>query len=319
MIHWEPINKKFGQQPMVVGVSGGVDSICLLQLLAQDPNTLKRLIVVHINYHLRGEDSNQDEKLVRNTCAQLNISIHVCDSPLTKKQKNLQAVARNIRYQYFSDIAKLHHTQLVVLAHHADDQNETILMRSLQGASWHGLAAMQPLKYYQMTAEPFFIWRPLLQLSKNYLRTLAISNQWNFREDSSNTTKLYLRNRIRNETLPTLIQHHPYLHMMLPRLSAFAKSYSEVIDQQVQAFFQKNQIIKNTFHVSVLQLLQLPRVLRWQCYEIIWKEKVGKALPFKKLQKLDQAVIDFRKGRILDFDRNWKWVIKQRQLLLKSI
>ena len=183
-------------RPMLIACSGGLDSrvllhVCYLQQRNAD--------VLHVNYHLRGAESDADEAFVRSLCVDYSFSLHVIQADpkqLKRKGKNLQNEARKIRYQAMRKWTDLHPNGIVLLAHHADDQLETFFTQLARGGGSYGLAGMHQLRQQ-------FI-RPFLNLRKVELYDFALANKLDWREDSSNQTDNYLRNRIRNHILPFL-------------------------------------------------------------------------------------------------------------------
>lgn len=179
--------------PLVVGVSGGVDSMVLLYCLheAQFP-----LHAVHINYQLRGSASELDEALVREFCLERQIPLSV--ERATYERGNLQNWARKYRYEAFQSIGAH-----IVLAHHADDQLETVLMNLLRGGGFEGAKGM--LSVTQRGDAIFY--RPLLKIRKSALYTFAQEKQIPFREDNSNQSNQYRRNALRNLIIPQIETH----------------------------------------------------------------------------------------------------------------
>ena len=181
---------------IVVGVSGGPDSVCLLEVLAElMPKHDLQLIVAHVNYGLRGKDSDKDEKFVRDLAQKNNLKLEVLQVKISSKQ-NLENNLRNIRYDFFEKIRKENRFDLIAVAHNSDDQVETYLMRIIRGAGLQGLSAMR----YKNNR----IIRPLLNVSrKEILEHLDKTNR-TYRTDRTNRENLFLRNKIRNKLIPYL-------------------------------------------------------------------------------------------------------------------
>ncbi|MES2555737.1 MAG: tRNA lysidine(34) synthetase TilS [Bacteroidota bacterium] len=209
---------------VLVACSGGVDSMVLLHGLLQigvKPD------VLHVNYGLRGADSDADEQLVTKFAHQhdLTIQVHHCPAELTQKQgTNLQAAARTFRRQHFQEWTAKSPDHIVVLAHHGNDQVETFFLQFYRGSGTFGLGGMH-LERHQLV-------RPLLEIEKAELLAYAIKNKVQWREDKSNTSSKYLRNLFRNELLPALITDHPELNqniLLLMRL--FRERQTEITAQ----------------------------------------------------------------------------------------
>lgn len=194
---------------LLIACSGGVDSMVLVHALLESGVRGK---VLHVNYGLRGAESDADESLVRNVCAQAQLELEVihCDEEqLRLPGVNLQAKAREIRRKAFTDWINLSAKHKVVVAHHADDQVETFFLQLFRGSGTFGLGGMH--------SERDGIIRPFLNLSKSELRAYALANKISWREDSSNASSYYLRNLFRNELLPVMTQADPQLgeHVVL--------------------------------------------------------------------------------------------------------
>jgi tRNA(Ile)-lysidine synthase len=181
---------------ILVAVSGGLDSVVLLNLLKKyDTNDLA---IVHCNFQLRGKDSDDDEKFVKNLAKFYELPIF-CKrfdtiSEQKKSKQSIQMVARNLRYHYFSNLLKKEKYDYIAVAHHADDQIETFFINLLRGSGVKGLRGMLSKREQ--------IIRPLLKNSKQDLENYATKNNLEYREDKSNSDDYYLRNNIRHHLIP---------------------------------------------------------------------------------------------------------------------
>jgi len=206
---------------LVLGVSGGVDSMVLLNVLHQ---LHFQLHVIHVNYHKRGESSDLDQELVQKTCTHLGVSceiIHWNDTNDLQKG-NFQDQARSFRHHLFKTRFREQDAQAIALGHNKGDRIETILMRILRGASpshWDGL------KSYDLP-----IIRPLIDMDRLIIQQYAQDHHINWREDQSNLNSAYARNFLRNEVFPQLGTHFPGWDQNLERLLNFGNSYQQAID-----------------------------------------------------------------------------------------
>jgi tRNA(Ile)-lysidine synthase len=183
---------------ILVAVSGGLDSVVLLNLLKK--HGMNDLAIVHCNFQLRGKDSDDDEKFVKILAKIYNLPIF-CKrfdtfSEQKKSKESIQMVARNLRYAYFSDLLKKENYDYVAVAHHADDQIETFFINLLRSSGIKGLRGMLPKREH--------IIRPLLKFSRQDLEQYAKKNNLEHREDTSNSDDYYLRNNIRHHLIPCL-------------------------------------------------------------------------------------------------------------------
>lgn len=200
-----------------VACSGGLDSTVLLHLVHSMNVPLTAL---HVNYHLRDEESNLDEEHLRKFCIDHHIPIKVKDVEPNSIGSNLQAKAREIRYAWFEEIIQNDPDGYLLFAHHREDQVETFMLNLLRRSGVMGLSAMASVNGKYL--------RPLLSYSKNELRNYAISNQIEWREDRSNQSIKYKRNLLRNVVLPQINEAIP----------SFEESVMILIDQ-----FQEKQKI----------------------------------------------------------------------------
>lgn len=183
-------------QNILAACSGGADSVALVHALHECGIPFS---VAHVNYNLRGEESKGDEKYVSELCARLQVPLYIKQSSRTELDsvsQNLQNAARILRYNFFQSIADAEQITSIATAHQSDDQLETVLMNFLRGTGINGLSGMK--------FKDGKIIRPLLNLSSADLRNYLQEKNVEWREDSSNNTDDYLRNRIRRHLVPAL-------------------------------------------------------------------------------------------------------------------
>jgi tRNA(Ile)-lysidine synthase len=216
-----------------VAISGGADSVALL-LTLHAANSIPReslgvgLSAVHINHHLRGEESNTDQQFVEDLCIALDIPLHLhqADVParLAKTRadgnpETIEEAARNTRYDFFSTLLASGHADAILTAHTLDDQAETVLMKLLRGAWTEGLGAIHPI----VTLPKGRILRPFLNIRRADIEAFLKSINQPWREDSTNTDTAFTRNRIRHELLPQLRTYNPNLDQTLANLAELAR------------------------------------------------------------------------------------------------
>lgn len=182
---------------VVVGVSGGVDSMTLLHLLV---GTGFAPVVAHVNYGLRGDASDADEALVRDLCADWGVSLHVERSTLSS---SIQAEARRVRYDLFARVAAETGAMKAATAHHRDDQAETLLLNLFRGAGPRGLAGM-PVRRPLAPGVNVEVVRPLLFASRAEIEAYAREHGLRWREDASNAEGSYRRTTLRQTILPAI-------------------------------------------------------------------------------------------------------------------
>lgn len=204
---------------VLVAVSGGPDSTCLLYLLNELKGELgAALYAAHVNHQLRGEESDREEVLVRETAEKLGLELFATrvdpDELRSKKRHSLQSAARQARRSFFRDAAKECKATKVALGHTADDRAEEVLIRLLRGSGLKGLAGIRPM------SDGFWI-RPLIEAEKKEILAYLDRHDIPFLVDSSNLREDYLRNRVRLRLLPLLREeYNPRVSETLARSAA---------------------------------------------------------------------------------------------------
>jgi tRNA(Ile)-lysidine synthase len=182
-----------------VALSGGVDSVALLLLLwGHWPNHRKRLVAVHFNHRLRGRASDADQRFCRELCAHLGVSFRTARWSEASRDAS-EADARAARHVFFAQCLKVTKANALWLGHQQDDIAETMLMRIARGSGTSGLCAPRPV--HRIGANGRLHLRPLLTLKKEELVQALRASRIPWREDFSNSSGRYFRNRIRNDVL----------------------------------------------------------------------------------------------------------------------
>jgi tRNA(Ile)-lysidine synthase len=185
-----------------VAVSGGLDSVCMLEMFIQ--SGFKNLILLHVNYGLRKNESDEDELFVKNLAKIKKVKIIVLDArndmaSFLSTKTGIQKKARKLRYEWFEKLVLKDKVKKIATAHHAQDLAETFLINSIRKSGMKGLSSI-PEKQQ-------FVIRPLLHYSKEEIKSFAHQNKLEWREDSSNLKSDYTRNLIRLKVFPLLETH----------------------------------------------------------------------------------------------------------------
>ncbi len=251
---------------VVVGVSGGADSIVLLHLLHRLRSRWDlALHVAHLDHGLR-PDAGQDAVFVERVATdwQIPCTIERCDVSARCQQAgwSLEDGARRIRYQMFLEVAKRHSATHIALAHTADDQAETVLMRLLRGTGLLGLGAI-PMKR-QM--QGVWLVRPLLQAWRRDLLAYVEGEHLPYREDSTNNDTRFVRNRIRHELLPLLERdYNPNIKGTLTQLAEQSGcDYAYLQDSAARQWKRLTRSSEQQVSMTISSFLRQPKALQRQ-------------------------------------------------------
>jgi tRNA(Ile)-lysidine synthase len=192
--------------PAIVAISGGRDSVVMLHWLISQGR--RNLILCHLNHSLRGRESGQDAALVRRLAKQHSLPCEIQKRDVAafakKHQLSLETAGRQLRHDFLFAVAEKHSVNTVFLAHHADDQAETILANLCRGSSTAGLAGMAREILLTRGSQQLSLQRPLLEWRRADIDAYITQHQLTFREDSSNISLQHRRNRLRHQVLPLL-------------------------------------------------------------------------------------------------------------------
>ena len=234
---------------LILALSGGIDSMVLAGLLLKSK---VEFVAAHCNFHLRGEESDGDEKFVRDYAERNGIQCFVKHFETEKYAADngisIEMAARDLRYDWFEQLRQQLGYDKIAVAHHADDQAETFFINLLRGAGLNGLKGMKP--------QNGVIIRPLLWVSREQIRKYAVENQILWREDHTNAESVYLRNKIRNQLLPAFDELQPEarqgLYKSLEHLSAENELYRELLQEKLGQIIEYNGDIQRIPHSAFL-------------------------------------------------------------------
>lgn len=265
---------------IVVGVSGGPDSLALLHYLwGQKEEKKLSIVAAHIDHMLRGDESFEDALFVKAFCKQYSIPFEMAriDVPLIMAQtkKSVEVAAREARYGFFAKVMEDYDYPFLALAHHGDDQIETILMRFTRGSTGRARAGIP----FQRPFQNGSIFRPFLNLNKEEIRQYCEEHQLVPRIDPTNEENLYSRNRFRKAILPFLKSENKQVHEHFQRFSeewqedeAFLQ---ELTVQRMNTIIIKNEKLKIT--IDIKKFLEMPIPLQRRGIQLIlnylYKEK----------------------------------------------
>lgn len=246
-----------------VALSGGIDSICLLHTLSH--LSTKRgfsLSAIHVNHQI-SRHSNYWEDFCHQICDSLNIPITSTRVIVNLNNGNgLEAEARKVRYEVFEQS----NANVLALAHHSDDQSETVLLQLLRGGNPRGLAAMPVLRKLNNDIQ---LWRPLLNITREQLEKIAIEENWVWIEDDSNSDTRFRRNFLRHNLMPILSKEYPDYRNQFMRASQHAADAADILSEIATTDLKILLIDDRTINLDILTTLSPARqrnaIVTWLC------------------------------------------------------
>ena len=223
-------------QTILLAVSGGIDSMILCDLFLKSNF---KFAIAHCNFHLRGEESNRDERFVREYAQKNNIKIHVKDfdtySYMKEKGKSMQVSAREMRYSWFNELLKEEGYSYIATGHHIDDSIETFFMNILRGTGIAGL--------HGILQKVNLVIHPLLFTGRAEIVNYQKENKLEFVEDSSNATTKYTRNKIRHE--------------LIPLVKEIAPNFDKIISKEIERFRETEVVFRSVINDAKTELLEI--------------------------------------------------------------
>lgn len=212
---------------LLIGLSGGADSVALAWLLLQKRQETE-LVAVHVNHGLRGDDSDGDEAFVRQLCEswQLPLEVYRAQPP----ENPGEDWARQVRYGFYREAMEKYGADAIALAHHRDDQAETLLLHLLRGTGLTGLAGMAQ----DSVVLGVRVVRPLLDCSRQQLREILREAGIAWREDASNQDSRYLRNALRQQVLPLMEQLAPSASQRMAAAASILRDEDSLLEHQAR-------------------------------------------------------------------------------------
>lgn len=247
---------------VLLAVSGGIDSVFMADIFSK---TDYHFGIAHCNFGLRGKESDEDAVFVESLAKRYNVPFHImrCDAANYAKENkvSIQMAARDLRFSWFEDLCISENYAVYATAHHADDAIETYFINQLRGTGIAGLHGLKPKNGKLI--------HPLLFTQRKQIEAYAIQNKLNYREDSSNKTVKYLRNKLRHNLLPVLDEiqsnYRDLLMQNMRRFSATEQIYLQKIEQEKQnvCHFKEDKT-----WISITKLKKLPETSTY-LYEYI--------------------------------------------------
>ena len=239
---------------IVVGVSGGPDSMCLINVLNDIKNdkTLNfELVVAHVNHNIR-EEAKSDEEFVIDYCKSKNIEVFVSSVDVLKQadeeKKSTEETGRNIRYEFFEEVLRKTNANKIATAHTTNDNAETVLMNMMRGSGTSGLKGIRAIR------DRKFI-RPLIEITREEVEKYCLENKLNPRIDKTNFENEYTRNKVRNLLIPFIKENfNPNIVMSVNRLSNIIDEENEYLEKIIEQKYKGILVDENRGQQIVLDL-----------------------------------------------------------------
>ncbi len=257
--------KNLINEKLAVAVSTGIDSMVLLDILIK----LKLdLVVIHLN-HQKRDESFKEEEFIKDFCKKKDIKCFVKRLDF-ESEVNFQAEARKLRYEYYLEVMKNMNLKYLCLAHHADDQIETILMRILRGASIEAISGMKEVTPFK----EIYLVRPLLSFSKKEIKNYALKEKIIYFEDKTNSEDFYERNRIRKNVIPSLVKENSKAHEKFLEFSNTLNFLNKLLVSKIDEFIEKNVFkTKDYFSFKLSSFNSLEKEFKEELLFFLLKEK----------------------------------------------
>jgi len=298
---FEP-NKRY-----LLACSGGLDSMALAHILYAAGIQVE---LAHVNFGLRGTESDEDEEFVRNWAQDRSLPIHIHRANTVewadKKGISIQMAAREIRYQFFEETRNQHHLEGIILAHHQDDQLETIFLNLVRGTGIEGL--------YGMSERRGWLIRPLLPFSRVQLESYMEDIKQTWREDRSNASSDYKRNKLRHSGLPALYNLEPDTRQNLlqsfERLKDTGKAFSGLFE------LWKTEHVREQHGISFLAYKSLSNMPGVASLLYFWLKPYG--FNSDQALSLSKSLEDIKPGKLLR-SATYELSLDRNELLLYPI
>jgi len=284
----------------VLAVSGGVDSMALLHLLAERPQPAYSFTVAHFDHGIR-DDSRQDRQLVQSVTQQHGLPFVYHEGRLGARTS--EATARQARYDFLHQARQASGARAIITAHHQDDVLETVLLNLLRGTGRKGFSSLKSTD---------IVKRPLLHLTKQQLRDYAAEHQLQWREDSTNQDRRYLRNYLRHEVVAKMT---PEQRQQLLALVEHMHAVNDELDTNLDLLLHVQPALDR---LERHQFLMLPHAVGLELLASWFRRHGISNFDRRTLQRVSQAAKTYRPGQRADITAGWQLLIGKRELALKK-
>jgi tRNA(Ile)-lysidine synthase len=294
-------------QTVILGISGGPDSIFLLHQLLLSPLKLK-IILAHLNHNLRGSESKADQKFVEKLAMKYHLKIEISQAKLKNKPGNLEENARQARYAFFQKLLIKHQADWILTAHHLNDQVETVLFNLTRGVLGSGINGIQNINAEQQ------ILRPLLNLSKTAILKWLKQEKISYRLDSSNHDQKFSRNRLRLKVIPELEKINPNFLQTFQESLQNLQAAQQFLQLAVENWLKKNLLLAKSptqFSFSLDNFLKEPPILQKNLLQNLYRQINQKSLTKQQTQEILKTLSQQKSNRRKEFGKNHQIMIKK--------
>jgi tRNA(Ile)-lysidine synthase len=251
---------------VLLAVSGGIDSMVLSELFRQSQ---MNFAIAHCNFNLRSTESDGDQKFIEDYCFKNKIEFFTTTFDTTTFATDFklstQVAARKLRYEYFYEILQKEHFDFIATAHHLDDSMETFFINLSRGTGIDGLTGI-PLQNDK-------IIRPMLQFSRDDIENFALKNNIEWREDASNATDYYLRNKIRHHLTPIFRELNPSFTHSFQQTVKNLQQTKSLADDASQMIYR--QVVEDEVNYKKIDIDKLKKLPNYQAYLYQWLQPFG--------------------------------------------
>lgn len=289
----------------IVAVSGGVDSMVLLDVLRQQPQL--ELVVAHVNHGIR-PDAKNDGEIIERVCASHNIAYtHVA---LHLAVTASEEAARRARYAFLRKCLSQYDAKAIITAHHQDDMVETVLINIMRGTGWRGLAPF---------TESQDLLRPLIDIRKNQLLAYAAHHHVVWREDTTNMGQTYLRNYIRHTAVPFLNEQTPGWRMAIMRHIRNQQHLRRTIEDELKVLLTSTVRFEKKIAVGHRYVwIMMADTTSYELFQALCRQLLGNSL----VRELTEAAVLFiktaRPGKAMLLNTHWQLRVTTTEFIVEQ-
>lgn len=307
--------RMFGlRERVLVGVSGGADSVCLLLVLGELGYDVS---AAHLNHGLRGAESDGDEAFVKELCDRLALPFHSGRTDIMKSAGNLEAEGRRARKRFFNDLVREFGFDRIALAHNQNDRVETFLLNLMRGAGLDGLTSTEPVSGN--------VVRPLIEVSRSAIESYLTEKSQTWRTDATNMNLRFARNRIRHDVIPKLSESfNPQLRVTLARTIDILADENAFIEKWADDWLTRNGTKRDDdFVIQASELMSVPvavqrRILRQAVAMVSRQETVLRDTGFEHIEAARSLLRPEKSGKWIELPGGFKVVRSFDQLIVRN-